>query len=137
MSDRGYRDEVGAAVERLEKLEEENAALRDELERLDAPKRLAAKRRSAGVCALLLGVTFAMGVGAFSHGFACPHRARQHRHSFTPQRTHRTLDVRTRAPDELQVIRHGDDCTLPYYYDSNNVRRWKQSCIEAVETLEP
>lgn len=135
MSDRGYRDEVGAAVERLEQLQEENERLRAELDRLDAPKKqAAARRRSAGVGMLLLGATFVMGVGAFSHGFSCPHRSRGHgpyRHSFSPQRTQRAVDVRSRAavPDDFKVIQNGDDCSLPYYYDSNNVRRWKASCI--------
>jgi hypothetical protein len=137
MSDRGYRDEVGAAVERLEALHEENARLRAELDRLDEPKREAARRRSTRIGMLLLGMTFGIGfTGAVSHGVSPHHshgRHHRHSHSFAPQRIERAPDVRTRAP-ELTPIRYGDDCSLPYYYDRNNVRHWKPSCL--VDTVE-
>ena len=128
-NDRGYRDEIGAAVERLEALQEENERLRGELERLDEPKRREARRRASRVGILLLGmvvgVTF---TGAVSHRMARPHHSHPHRSSFSSQRTMRAPDVRTRA-QELTPIRAGDDCSLPYYYDRNNVRRYKPSCL--------
>jgi hypothetical protein len=134
MSDRGYRDEVGAAVERLEALREENDRLRAELDRLDEPKRLEARRRSTRVGMLLLGMVFGVTfTGAISHSVTHPHVRGHHRNSFAPQHTSRSPDVRSRAP-ELTPIRYGDDCSLPYFYDSNNVRRWKPSClVDSVE----
>jgi hypothetical protein len=135
MSDRGYRDEVGAAVERLEVLEEENARLRAELDRLDEPKRLEARRRTTRIGMLVLGMAFGIGfTGAFSHAVSHQHsRSRSHRHSFAPQHTSRSPDVRSRA-QELAPIRYGDDCSIPYYFDRNNVRRYKPSClVDSVE----
>jgi hypothetical protein len=129
MSDRGYRDEVGAAVERLETLREENERLRAELDRLDEPKRLEARRRSTRVGMLVLGIAFGVGfTGAISHSLGRHHLRGHHRNSFAPQHTSRSPDVRSRAP-ELTPIRYGDDCSLPYYYDRNNVRHWKPSCL--------
>src|SRR5687767_13660025 len=125
MSDRGYRDEIGAAVERLEALKEENERLRVELDRLDEPKRLEARRRSTRIGMLLLGMAFGVTfTAAVSHTATRSHHPRHHRHSFAPQHTSRTPDVRARA-QELTPIRYGDDCSLPYYYDRNNVRHWK------------
>lgn len=128
MSDRGYRDAIGAAVERLEALAEENARLREELHRLDEPKRRAARGRSVRVVMLLLGVVFgATFTSLASHHFT-PRHHRHHRHSFMPQHTPHSPAVRPRA-QELEPIRYGDDCSLPYYYDRNHVRRWKPSCL--------
>lgn len=133
MSDRGYRDEIGAAVERLEALAEENARLRAELDRLDEPKRRTARRRTISLCMLLLGVVFGMTfTGALSHRFTSSHH-RHHRHLIKTQHTSRSPDVRSRA-HELKPIQYGDDCSLPYYYDRNNVRHWKPSCL--VDTVE-
>lgn len=135
MSDRGYRDEIGAAVERLEALAEENARLRAELDRLDAPKREAARRRSTRVVMLLLGVVFGMSFTAIaSHRYSPPNH-RHHRHAFRAQHTSRSLDVRPRVHEhELAPIRYGDDCSIPFYYDRNNVRHWKPSClVDSVE----
>jgi hypothetical protein len=130
MSDRGYRDEIGAAMERLEALAEENARLRAELDRIDEPRRMEARRRSTRLGVLLLGIVFGVTLtGAFSHAVSHPHsRSRHHRHSFAPQHTARSPDVRARA-QELTPIRYGDDCSIPYYYDRNNVRHWKPSCL--------
>jgi hypothetical protein len=132
MSERGYRDAIGAAVERLETLREENAQLRAELDRLDAPKRRSARARSAGALVVLSGALFAMAVGAFSHGFACPHRAQRTPHSLDV----RTLDVRTqtKTAPEFTDVRDADDCSIPYFYDRNNVKRSKASCL--VDRLE-
>lgn len=133
-SDRGYRDELGAAAERLEALQEENDRLRAELDRLDEPQRAEARRRSSRVGMLLLGMVFGVTfAGAVSHRMARPHHTHPHRNAFAPQHTMRAPDVRTRAP-ELTPIRFGDDCSLPYYYDRNNVRRYKPSClVDSVE----
>lgn len=135
MIDRGYRDEIGAAVERLESLEEENARLRAELDRLDEPKRIEARRRSTRVGMLLLGIVFGVTfTGAVSHltrpaGHSHFHRrSHSYRHSFVPQHTAPSPVVRERAP-ELAPIRYGDDCSIPYYYDRNNVRHYKPSCL--------
>jgi hypothetical protein len=134
MSDRGYRDEIGAAVERLESLKEENDRLRAELDRLDEPKRLEGRRRSTRIGMLVLGMAFGVGfTAAVSHSAMRAHHPRHHRHSFAPQHTSRAPDVRSRA-QELTPIRYGDDCSLPYYYDRNNVRHWKPSCL--IDTAE-
>lgn len=139
MSDRGYRDEIGAAVERLEALQEENDRLRAELDRLDEPKRIEARKRSTRIGILLLGVVCGVTfTGALSHAVSRPHshshpHSRQYRNSFAPQHTARSPDVRARA-QELTPIRYGDDCSIPYYYDRNNVRHYKPSClVDSVE----
>jgi hypothetical protein len=129
MMDRGYRDEIGAAVERLEALQEENARLRAELDRLDEPKRIEARRRSTRIGMLLLGMVFGVTfTAAMSHSASRPHRhphGRSHlhsyRHSFVPQHVPVSSDVRSRAPEQ--------DCSIPYYYDRNNIRRYKPSCL--------
>lgn len=131
MSDRMYRDEVGAAVERLESLQDENARLRAELDRLDAPKRRCARARYFATVGVLFGVALALAASGFSHGFSCPHRTSSHRHSFAPQRTQRAPDVRPRAPEFATVTgAQMDDCTIEYFYDGNNVKRYKPGCSD-------
>jgi hypothetical protein len=123
MIDRGYRDEIGAAVERLEALQEENARLRAELDRLDEPRRMEARRRSTRIGMLLLGMVFGVTfTGAVAHTTSHPHSrsGHHHHHSFVPQHTAQAPYVRTRAPD---------DCSIPYYYDRNNLRHYKPSCL--------
>ena len=135
MSDRGYRDEIGAAVERLEALQEENERLRAELDRLDEPRRIEARKRSTRIGMLLLGMVFGVTfTGAVSHSVSRPHshshpHARHHRNAFVPQHTSPSHDVRSRSL-EVTPIRYGDDCSIPYYYDRNNVRHYKPSCVE-------
>jgi hypothetical protein len=122
-----YRDEIGAALERLEKLEEENALLRAELERRRGPAppfTSAARARSIGACAMLTGVAFAMIVGmlaARSDSSRC-HTRMRNVHAVGPQRTLSTVDVRSRSGS-------GDDCLIPYWFDANNVKRYKPQCL--------
>src|SRR5688572_3180863 len=74
MGERLYRDEIGAAVERVRQLEEENAELRAEIDRLKDPPPPASpsptvgaqRARSIGACAMLTGVAFAMLVGTLA-----------------------------------------------------------------------
>lgn len=117
MSEHLYRDEVGAAVERLAHLEEENARLRAELARLTAPKQRAAThaRVTAVTIVLLAGVLSLAGIG-FRSG--CPQRAA----------TAKRARLVASQPTEFRVIRDGDDCTTPYYYDHNGVKRYRASC---------
>jgi hypothetical protein len=123
--DRGYRDEVGAALERLEQLEEENVALRAELDRLEAPKRRA-REHSARIA--VLAVTAVVVMSAFTYSHSCPHRS-------TPRHRGVAEEARSRgrAP-EFRAIKDGDDCSLPFYYDRNHVRHWKPACL--VDTVE-
>jgi len=117
-----YRDEVGAAVERLEKLEEENAQLRAELEQRKRAGRIPAGQRARhiGACAMLTGVAFAMIVGMLAaRGEGQCHRTKRV-HTAGAQRTFSTVDVRSRATS---------DCLVPYWFDENNVKRYKPQCL--------
>lgn len=132
MSEHLYRDEVGAAVERLTQLEEENARLRAELDALVAPQKAAAQARFTAVgMVLLAGLLSAAGVGMRA---GCPHEATsKHTHFVGSQRTASAFDARARAArhagTEFHEIRGGDDCATPYYYDSNGVRQYRTACL--------
>ena len=128
MSEHLYRDEVGAAVERLTQLEEENARLRAELAQLTAPKH-ACVRPSRGsavlmvfLAAALTGSGLAVRTPAHVGQGSCPHARRAR--TIAPQR-HPT----PQAADGFQGIRGGNDCSIPYAYDSNGVRRAKAACV--------
>lgn len=134
MSEHLYRDEVGAAVERLAQLEEENARLRGELDRLTGPKKAAAHARlTAALMVFMAGALSLAGVGL---GSECPeHAAAAKRARFVAsQRTQKIIDTRSRAT-EFRVIRDGDDCATPYYYDANGVKRYRASCLAFGESF--
>ncbi len=133
MSEHLYRDEVGAAVERLAQLEDENARLREELARLDAPKKAAASSRlTAALMVFFAGV---LSLAALGVGHGCPQRgaAAKRARLVASQRTKTTPDARSRAvgfePTEFRVIQDGDDCATPYYYDANGVKHYRASCL--------
>lgn len=115
MGERLYRDEVGAAVERLAQLEEENARLRAELERVAPSRRAAGRTRAAALVMVALAALLSLaGLGLRS---GCP-RSRAARPQAAPP-----------AGMELRAIRGGDDCSLPYFYDRNGQKRLRPSCL--------
>lgn len=132
MTERLYRDEVGAAVERLQQLEDENARLRAELDRLGTPRR-AAEAHPKTIAALMMFLAMGVSAAGVAVRSACPHRTCKNRpHTIVSQRTFKTIDARSRAQSaspELTEIRGGSDCSIPYYYDGSGVKRYKAACI--------
>lgn len=120
MSERLYRDDVGAAVERLEQLEAENAHLRAELARVSTPVPTAALRTRATAAVVLLVTVAISAAGLALRG---PHQHRSHC-------TRRAEAAPATLAPEFSTIRGADDCSMPYYYDANGMKRYKPSCLE-------
>lgn len=130
MSEHLYRDEVGAAVERLAQLENENARLRAELARRSPSPHNDPHARAAGALIVLLAGALAF-AGLSLRGGSCHRGGERRSHVLASHRSGAGGDtratVRAGGP-ALAEIRGGDDCSIPFFYDANNVKRPKTAC---------
>jgi hypothetical protein len=146
--ERLFRDASGAAVERAAQLEDENRALRAEVERLrlvaGEPAPPPRGRADERVLAGLLGGMLALFVGAAAmisrpHGH-CPSARGVATVRLTPGVAIAPLDDRAPRPSVIPVegpvtrtlprSKDGAECNPPYTISPDGHRRYKLSCIE-------
>ena len=150
--ERLFRDDGGAALERVAQLEDENRELRARLSELERPRRdvdtvrTRPLRGGTGVL-FLVGFTLAMGASVLALFVGAAHRPR-------PQRPHAPpvqvvlnadpaptvyvspgVDLRAQAAQQPTGTILGtspepeSDCTKPYWYDERNVKHYKKHCL--------
>jgi hypothetical protein len=122
LPERLFRDDAGAAIERLHRLEEENRALRAELEHLrrSGPENVPGPYRvgTVALCiaTIAVGATLAFSTGAV--GYSAP----------PPPMPH--IDYTVQAPPTTQMqMAPPPGCNPPYYYDRDHNRVFKKECL--------
>lgn len=133
--ERLFRDDAGAALERIVRLEEENAALRAEIERLKLPARdgntVRINRSTSPVVAI--GVTVAgavLGV-LLAYRFAAPPRHSDWADLPPPVVTPASIATYVPMPTTPIVYAPApatDSCAVPYWYDGAGAKHYKLQC---------
>jgi hypothetical protein len=156
--ERLFRDDQGAAIERVARLEDENRRLRDELEQLrggrpipeDLPHRAPPSPLPAAVAALIAGMLMLGGLLTTFSGHGPHRRVRPPRYTnivvppAQPVLTHPadadcadpfytdsdgSLRVKTQCAPEAAKAGPLDDCSTPFWVDTRGIRHYKRQCV--------
>jgi hypothetical protein len=124
--ERLFRDDAGAAIERVAQLEEENAQLRAEVNRLrdlrevkgSSTVRIGARSPSPWVVLGIAAAPAFLGIVLIAASLS----------SSTPPPA-RVENPPPRAPRVAKVSAAKPECSPPYFYDSSGVKHYKASCL--------
>lgn len=129
LPERLFRDDGGAALERVARLEDENRRLRAEIARLEnggtPPSPPSNPKGAATVLLLATAAAVLVGSATFSARVS-------HRHHYRPPHTPRLLETPRATPVVTPV--NDADCTQPFWTDNDGVTHVKAHC--ATDTTE-
>jgi hypothetical protein len=122
--ERLFRDDAGAALERVHRLEQENQALRAEIEGFKAG------RPSPVPLAYRIG-TLALSVATMAVGATLTFAGDPARPQCEPPPVYVSPPPTFTVPPPPPAVYHPDlnDCTIPYWYDAQNVKHYKAGCL--------
>jgi hypothetical protein len=132
--ERLFRDETGAALERVLQLEAENASLREELDRLRSGSRdtVPSRRRArVGPQIVMAGSSMLIALTAVFLMFSDADVRRQdgpRPRTRIPEPTPRVPPVYNGEP--RIILGPAAGCEIPYWYDAEGVKHYKPSCLE-------
>lgn len=119
--ERLFRDETGAALERVAELEDENARLRAEIERLrnaSSTVRVVPRSPSPWVILGMAAAPAFVGIVLIAASLAQP---------TPPPRVESPPPPR--APRVAKIQAAKPECAVPYYVDRDGVKRYKPACL--------